>query len=85
MAGQRPHKAREAGPIFHGVGKRVDSSEILDIGGEKGARRLVDPDAAFEAARSVKRAIATWLPKRSRVEENRLGWGVISISNSSTF
>ena len=27
----------------------MDSSEILDIGGEKGARRLVDPDAAFEA------------------------------------
>ena len=43
MAGQRPHVAREAGPIFRGVGKRVDSSEILDIGGEIEAEERLRP------------------------------------------
>ena len=46
---QRRDKARKRGPIFHSVGKPIDSGKILDIGGAEAGWRVVDTNGAFEA------------------------------------
>ena len=47
--GQRRDEGRKVRPIFHGVGKRMGSGKILDIGCAEASRRVVDANGAFEA------------------------------------
>ena len=49
MRGQRRDEAREAGPVFRRVGKRIGAGKILDIGCAKAGRRVVEADGALEA------------------------------------
>ena len=47
--GQRRDEGRKVRPIFHGVGKRMGSGKILDIGCAEVSRRVVDANGALEA------------------------------------
>ena len=46
---QRRDEARETGPIFRRVGKRMGPGKILDIGCAEVGRRVVETHGAFEA------------------------------------
>ena len=47
--GTRRDEARETGPIFRRVGKRIGPGKILDIGCAEAGRRVVETNGAFEA------------------------------------
>ena len=47
--GQRRDEGRKVRPIFRGVGKRMGSGKILDIGCAEASRHVVDANGAFEA------------------------------------
>jgi hypothetical protein len=47
--GQRPDEARETGPFFRPVGKRIGPGKILDIGFAEAGRSVVETNSAFEA------------------------------------
>ena len=81
-------KRARPGTVFRGVGKRMRSGKILDIDYVEPGRRVIDAYDAFEAklrgplrkARS-RHVIAEDI----RVQATRVGSGVISSSDSSTF
>ena len=47
--GQRRDEARETGPFFRPVGKRIGPGKILDIGFAEAGRSVVETNSAFEA------------------------------------
>ena len=48
-SGRRLGEAFEIEPLFRGVGKRTAAREIVDIGGAKAGRRMVETDIADKA------------------------------------
>ena len=80
--------ALEIGPVVRGVGKRIGAGKILDIGGAEAGRRVVETDSADKAklggavGETGGRDMIAEYPVR---QASRLGSGVISSSDSSTF